>query len=81
MLQLSYLLPASRVQVAARGGFIRPRGDASALNESDELGLGISYYFAQHPFKLQADYFRLGEEDGGDTLTHHRVRAQLQASF
>ena len=77
MLQLSYLFPTTRFQVAGRYGFIEPLGDASVLPESDEIGGGVSYYFAQHPFKIQADYFLLGSED----VNTHRVRVQLQGSY
>lgn len=78
MLQLSYLLPRTRWQVAGRAGFIRPRGESSILGEGEELGAGLNYYFAQHPFKLQADYFLLRD---GDDAAAHRARLQLQASF
>lgn len=81
MLQASYLFPGTRFGVAARGSAIEPTGDDSSLAAQNELGAGVSYYFAQHPFKLQADYFRLGEEDGNDMAYAHQVRAQLQASF
>lgn len=82
MLQLSYLLPATRFQVAARAGLIEPRGDDSTLPAGRELGGGLSYYFAQHPFKLQADYFVLGEEVAPQEMAYaHRVRVQLQASY
>lgn len=81
MAQLTYLFPTTRFQVGARYGFVLAEGDASVLPESDELGGGVSYYFAHHPYKLQADYFRLGAKDDEDTLYTHRVRVQLQAGF
>jgi phosphate-selective porin OprO and OprP len=79
--QLTYLFPTTRIQVGARYGFIERAGDASVLPESNELGGGVSYYFAHHPFKLQADYFRLGAKDEDETIYSHRVRVQLQAGF
>lgn len=81
MAQLTYLFPMTRFQVGARYGFIEPMGDDSSLVASKELGGEVSYYFAQHPFKLQGDYFLLGEADGGDTSYTHQVRVQLQASY
>ncbi len=82
MLQAGYLLPKSRFEVAARGGIVRPSGDDSALDEEDEVGGGVSYYFAQHPFKLQADYFHLSEgPDADNRSASHRVRIQLQAAY
>ncbi len=82
MLQAGYLLPKSRFEIAARGGIVRPTGDDSALDEEDEVGGGVSYYFAQHPFKLQADYFHLSEgPDADNRSASHRVRIQLQAAY
>jgi hypothetical protein len=75
--QLSFLFPTTRFQIAGRYGFIEPSGDASVLPASDEIGGAVSYYFAQHPFKLQADYFLLGSED----VDTHRVRVQFQGSY
>jgi phosphate-selective porin OprO and OprP len=79
MVQLSYLVPTTRFQISGRYGFIEPAGDASVLSGSDEIGGALSYYFAQHPFKIQADFFRIGE-DGGE-VHNHRARVQLQASY
>lgn len=79
--QLSYLFPTTRWQIAGRAGLVEPLGDDTSLEGGTELGGGVSYYFAQHPFKLQADYFLLGEDDGEQTLDTHRVRVQLQAAF
>jgi hypothetical protein len=82
MVQAGYVLPGVDLEFAARVGLIRPMGDDTSLSASDEYGGGVSYYFADHPFKLQADYFRLGEEAAdGSTNFENRVRVQLQASF
>jgi len=78
MVQAGYLIPRSRLEVAARYGLVEPAG-TSSLDASTELGGGLSYYFARHPFKLQADYFRLTETPaGGPEEEAHRVRLQLQ---
>ena len=81
MVQTGYILPTIPFEISARFGMIRPTGadGESALGESNELGLGLSYYFAEHPFKLQFDAFRLWNEDAD--AADHRLRLQLQASI
>ncbi|NOY94110.1 MAG: hypothetical protein GXP55_23240 [Deltaproteobacteria bacterium] len=56
-LQAGYLLPRVPFEIAARYATIRRIGSAteSSLDRRSELGLGVSWYFARHPFKLQAD--------------------------
>jgi hypothetical protein len=82
MVQVSYLLPWTRIGVAARGALIRPDDGNTSLGEQDEYGGGVSYYFAQHPFKLQADYFRIGEEAEPSEMAYvHQVRVQFQGSY
>lgn len=80
MLQLGYLLPRTRLEIAGRAAFLWKLGAASPVTNQTELGGGLSYYFARHAFKLQADYFLLREEglDAGDT---HLARIQLQTSL
>jgi hypothetical protein len=78
--QAGYLLPRSAFEITARYGAIRPASGATTLPERHELGAGVGYYFAQHSFKLQADYFRLWDGgaigDGTDV-----VRLQLEAGL
>ena len=79
--QAGYMIPRIPLQIAARYSQTRRlQQDRSTLPEEDEVGGGISYYFARHPLKLQLDYFRGWEDhliaDGTD-----RIRLQLQASF
>jgi phosphate-selective porin OprO and OprP len=82
MLQAGYLLPQSRLEVAARVGVVRPTGDQSVLAEQDELGGGLSYYFAHHAYKLQTDYFLLRKgPDADNKLSAHEFRVQLQSAF
>jgi len=82
MVQSGYLLPGTRFEIAGRWGQVRPIGDASPVSVEDEYGGGLSYYFAQHPLKLQGDYFYLTEEATGEAVvTENRVRVQLQAAF
>jgi phosphate-selective porin OprO and OprP len=79
--QGGYLLPRVPLELGARGGQIIAQGDATqtSLPSQDELGGVLSYFFAQHFFKLQLDYERLWSGpivDGTD-----QVRLQLQAWF
>jgi phosphate-selective porin OprO/OprP len=76
--QAGYLLPRMPVEIAARYSNIRGRTVAGhdGLKDSNELGGGVSYYFAQHPLKLQADYFRVFADDF--SAGYNQVRLQLQ---
>lgn len=64
-------------EVSARMGALYPlANDPKAGGPRErELGGGLSYYFAKHALKLQADYFYLFEEWGDG---RHQVRVQLQ---
>lgn len=77
--QAGYLLPDLPIEIAARYGTVQPLGPQSGMSERNELGLAVSYYFGQHPFKVQVDCFRLWRDrfDTGDM----RLRIQLQASL
>ncbi|MCX4247809.1 porin [Paraliomyxa miuraensis] len=77
----SYLVPRVPFQIAARYGQIGPLDSArSALGRRDEVGGGMSYYFAGHPLKLQLDVF--GRFDDGNVRDAEEVvRLQLQAAF
>lgn len=79
LFQASYLLPTTKLEVAARYGFIRGTGDETSLSDDNEAGLGLNYYFHQYAFKLQADYVRIWSDrfDEGD----NQFRVQLQTSF
>ncbi len=83
--QAGYLIPHLPLEIEARYSTAQGTG-ATSLADSSELGGGMSYYFARHSLKLQADYFRLWSapdaassadiRDGG-----HRVRVQLTAEL
>lgn len=79
MVQTGYLLPRAPFEISARYGARRAMGDITSLSDGNELGLGLSYYFAQHPFKVQVDVFNLWGDDFGEGDT--RLRVQLQASI
>jgi len=83
MLQAGYLVPNTRFEFAARGALIQANSKRSptSLNDSYAGTFSLSYYFARHPFKIQADVSQTWNEqeqfsDGATTF-----RLQLQASL
>jgi len=79
--QSGYLIPRVPLEIAARYSQTRRLDSAtSALPNRDEVGGGLSWYFARHPLKLQFDYFRGWDEDV-IVMGTDRVRLQLQAAF
>ncbi len=90
-IQAGYVFPRTRLEIAARYAAVRALGKRdpgdlrrtagyTSLSRKDSAGGGVSYYFAGHPWKLQADYFRTwrqGDIGGGENL----VRVQLQLAF
>ncbi|QRK05292.1 hypothetical protein JQX13_34580 [Archangium violaceum] len=77
--QAGYLLPVTNLEVSGRYSIIRAADDDTSLSDENEAGVGLSYYFHGHAFKLQGDFFRLWEdafEDG-----NNQFRVQLQTSF
>ncbi len=81
MLQAGYLVQDVPFEVSARVGAVRSIGEAdkTSLSDTHEVGVGMGWYFFEHPFKLQIDAFRLWQSRfaEGDT----RVRVQLQPSL
>jgi hypothetical protein len=84
MLQAGYLVPDTRFELAARGGLIKAsskRGETS-LTDRYATTFSVSWYFARHPFKIQADVSQIWDPDqevyskGATTF-----RLQLQASL
>jgi hypothetical protein len=83
MLQAGYLVPNTRFEFAARGALIQANSKRSPTSLNDSYGgtFSLSYYFARHPFKIQADVSQTWNEqeqfsDGATTF-----RLQLQASL
>ena len=74
--QAGYLLPRLPIEVSARYGQVRSQGQSS-IGDANEAGFGASYYFAGHPYKIQADAFRLWGDDFSDGTTRARVQVQL----
>lgn len=81
MVQLSYLLPDTIVELTARYGMVLGVGDATSLEDRGELGGAISLYFEGHPLKLQLDYFHLWDDFDAFDQGEERVRLQLQATL
>jgi phosphate-selective porin OprO/OprP len=81
MLQAGYLIPNTRFEFAGRGSLIKSNSKRSAtsLNDSYAATFSVSWYFAQHPFKIQADVSQIWEDTFEDGSTV--VRLQLQASL
>lgn len=80
MVQSGFMVPKTTLEFAARFAQVHPFGDSTSLSRKDEVGGGLSYYFARHPFKIQADYFRLFNE-GNVANGNHMIRVQLQGAF
>ena len=76
--QLGYLIPRLPFEVAGRYANLRGSTDPlhDALQDSNEAGGGLNYYFAQHQLKLQADYFHVWSKEPSDG--YNQVRMQLQ---
>jgi hypothetical protein len=81
MLQAGYLIPNTRFEFAARGALIKANSKRGATSLIDQYGttFSVSYYFARHPFKIQADVSQLWEDTFGEGSTVFRL--QLQASL
>jgi phosphate-selective porin OprO/OprP len=84
MAQAGYLLPHTAAELTGRYGLNRRLGSETESSFSEglnEVGGGLGYYFAHHPFKLQGDVFREWTEEDGPEAAELVIRAQLQASF
>lgn len=81
MLQAGYLNSNTRFEFAGRGALIRANSKRSATSLGDSYGVtfSASWYFAQHPFKIQADVSQLWEDAFNEGSTVFRL--QLQASL
>lgn len=67
---------SDNAELTARVGGIYPLAGVDVGSKPQrEVGGGISYYFFRHALKLQADYFRLIEDQG---QSRHQVRLQVQ---
>lgn len=78
-LQAGYLVPRTRFEFAGRGTFILGRRAPTSLDDSYAVTASASWYFARHPFKIQADVSQIWEDEFRDGATTFRL--QLQASL
>lgn len=75
--QLGFLVPHAPIGLAGRFEQFEPQG-TSSLPARRAVGGGLSYYVLRHPFKLQADYFRLWEDDAiSDGVDQFRMQLQF----
>lgn len=78
--QIGWLLPKVPLEVSARYGQIVPLADVSAARPLHELGVGLNWYIAEHPFKVQAAWYRTWRDEpfatGNDDVT-----LQVQATL
>jgi hypothetical protein len=81
MLQAGYLIPNTRFEFAGRGALIQANSKRSGTSLNDAYGVtfSASWYFARHPFKIQADVSQLWEDTFNEGSTVFRL--QLQASL
>ncbi len=83
--QLAYLFPNKKLEVAARHAEVSPdvvlsKGVVPTSLDETETGLAVSYYFVKHKYKLQADFRELEfDEDPLDDV--NEARLQLQIAF
>jgi hypothetical protein len=83
MLQAGYLVPRTRFEFAARGSLIfgSSRRHPTSLRDSYAGTFSLSYYFARHPFKIQADVSQIWNEQELFSQGETTFRLQLQASL
>jgi hypothetical protein len=79
MLQAGYLIPNTRFEFAGRGALIQANRSPTSLDDSYAVTGSVSWYFARHPFKIQADVSQIWEDRWSDGATTFRL--QLQASL
>jgi hypothetical protein len=79
MLQAGYLIPNTRFEFAGRGALIQATRSPTSLADSYATTFSVSWYFARHPFKIQADVSQIWEDVFADGATTFRL--QLQASL
>ena len=79
-LQGGYVFSEQNLELTGRYGQILPSENNTSLEQLGEAGLGFNWYFAQHAFKLQTDYFRIFD-DSGLAESSSQFRLQLQMAY
>ncbi|RLB55833.1 MAG: hypothetical protein DRJ42_05100 [Deltaproteobacteria bacterium] len=77
--QGGYILPWFPLGIEGRYAIVHGLEDSS-LGDRQEVTGGLSYYFMEHAYKIQADYSRLWRTDSM-TDGSDRVRVQLELSL
>lgn len=75
--QGGYMIPKVPLELTSRYSQVRAVGASSTITDRDEVGGGLNWYIARHPFKIQFDYFRIWEEDMGTGVDQIRIQTQL----
>jgi len=75
--QGGFLIPRVAFEIGARYSGVRSIGPSS-IRDLDEVGPAISYYFAEHSWKLQLDHAH-GWGEGG--VRTERIRLELTVGF
>ena len=77
--QAGFLIPRVPFEIAGRYANLRGKSDPlhDALKDSNELGGGLNYFFAQHQLKIQTDYFRIYTSDLSSGYNQFRVQLQF----
>ena len=82
LVQLGYLFPNQKLEVAGRYGLVSP--DTPTDRDQTETGVALSWYVSKHDYKLQAD-FRTVEDLAQAATSANReydeARLQLQVAF
>jgi len=79
MLQAGYLVPNTRFEFAGRGSIKQATRSPTSLKDDYAITGSVSWYFARHPFKIQADVSQIWESVFNEGATTFRL--QLQASL
>ena len=77
MLQAGYLIPNTRFEFAGRGALIQATRSPTSLGDSYAVTFSTSWYFARHPFKIQADVSQIWEEVFAEGATTFRLQLQM----
>ena len=78
--QVGYLFPNKKFELAGRYAFSDPDDSTGSIEEVRTTGVAFSYYISKHDFKVQADIrdMEVREVDGEDET---EARVQIQFSF
>ena len=66
MLQAGYLVPNTRFEFSGRMALIQATRSPTSLEDSYAATGSVSWYFARHPFKIQADVSQIWEDRWSD---------------